>query len=81
MKTKKKSTKKVGKKALITKKMKFSEVMEKYPETAEIFMNAGMHCFGCGMANMETIEQGCLAHGLKPDKIIEKLNKKIQKKK
>lgn len=71
----KKSTKKV----LITKKMKFSEIMEKYPETAEVFMNAGMHCFGCGMANIETIEQGCLSHGLKPEKIIEKLNKKIKK--
>ena len=69
-----------NKKQIINKKMKFSKIMEKYPETAEIFMNEGMHCFGCGMANIETIEQGCLAHNLNTDKIVEKLNKKIGKK-
>jgi len=33
-------------KKLITKDMSITEVVERYPETAEIFMNAGMHCFG-----------------------------------
>ena len=72
-------TKKTSKK--ITKKMTFSEVLQKYPESAEIFMNEGLHCIGCPSAGMETIERGCKAHGLKPEKIIEKLNKKLKTKK
>ena len=63
----------------ITKKMTFTKVLEKYPETAEIFMNEGMYCLGCSASSYETIGQGCLAHGLDVNKIIEKLNKKIQK--
>lgn len=63
----------------ISKKMSFSELLGKYPETAEIFQEEGMHCFGCPMAMSETIEQGCLAHGINPDKLIEKINRKIKK--
>jgi len=46
----------------ITKDMKISEVIEKYPETIEIFFNHGLHCFGCSLADSETIEQGALGH-------------------
>ncbi len=62
----------------ITKKMTFSEVLEKYPETSEIFMDEGMHCIGCPMSASETIEQGCEAHELNAEKIIEKLNNKLK---
>lgn len=31
---------------MITKYMSITEVVDKYPETAEVFMNYGMHCFG-----------------------------------
>ena len=64
----------------ITKDKTFYEVMQKYPELAEDLMLLGMHCCGCPMAAMETIEQGCLAHGLNPDKVVKKLNEKIRKK-
>ncbi|MBI2630118.1 DUF1858 domain-containing protein [Candidatus Pacearchaeota archaeon] len=63
----------------ITAKTKFSEVMKKYPETFEVFLNEGMHCFGCGLASMETIEQGCIAHGINPRELVKKLNEKIKK--
>jgi hybrid cluster-associated redox disulfide protein len=63
----------------ITKKMTFADVLKKHPETAEIFMQEGLYCIGCPMAMMETIEQGCGAHGIDPDKLVEKLNKKLQK--
>jgi len=61
----------------ITKDMKFSEILEKYPDTAEILFEAGMHCVGCPMAVQETLEQGILAHGLDTNKILKKLNEKI----
>lgn len=65
----------------LSKKMNFSELLEKYPQAAEVLMNEGMPCLGCMMASFETLEQGCKAHGLDPDKIIEKINKKLKIKK
>lgn len=48
----------------IRKEMLIGEVVEKYPESAEIMMKSGMHCVGCHVAAMETIEQGAGAHGM-----------------
>jgi hybrid cluster-associated redox disulfide protein len=63
----------------ITKKTKISEIlMEKGEIAAEILMNSGMGCIGCPMSQQETLEQGCLAHGMDEkqiNKIVEKLNK------
>jgi len=64
----------------INKKMSFSEIMEKSPEAGEVLFNSGMHCVGCGMAAFETLEQGAMAHGLDPDKLVDEINKKINKK-
>ena len=62
----------------IEKTMTFAEIMEKKPEAAGVLMKAGMHCFGCAMAGGETLEEGCLAHGMTKkqiENIIKKLNK------
>ncbi len=63
----------------ITKKTKLNELLEKKPEAASILFEAGLSCIGCPMAMQETIEQGCLAHGMSKkdiDKLVEKLNRK-----
>jgi hybrid cluster-associated redox disulfide protein len=81
---KKKVVKKVSKKKekqKITKDMYFADVISYYPETMEVFLNKGMHCVGCVAARFESIEQGAMAHGVDPDKLVEELNKKIKKKK
>ena len=64
--------------AKITKEMTFGEVLKKYPETVKTFLQFGMHCFGCHLADEETIEQGALAHGVEVDKLIEDLNKTVE---
>ena len=46
----------------------------------EILMNKGIYCLGCPMAMQENLEQGCLAHGLDVNKILEELNKNIKNK-
>lgn len=61
----------------ITKNMTFSEVLNKYPKTAKVFMEEGMHCIGCIVASGETIEQGAEAHGIDVKKLLIKLNKVI----
>ena len=62
----------------ITKKTKIGELLDKDPEAGNLLMEAGMGCVGCPMAQMESIEEGCLAHGV-DEKDIEKLVEKINK--
>lgn len=62
----------------VTRNMTFYEILEKYPETADILFESGLHCIGCGAAMYETLEQGCMAHGMNK-KQIEELIKKINK--
>jgi len=48
------------------------------PELAGMLLSSGMGCMGCPMAQMETIEEGCRAHGMNDkeiDELIERLNK------
>ena len=62
----------------ITKKTRLSKILEDKPEAAEILIEAGMHCVGCPMAMQESLEDGCLAHGINKkeiDKLVEKLNR------
>jgi hybrid cluster-associated redox disulfide protein len=68
-------------KNLVTKDMNFSELIEKYPKSVEVLMSSGMHCIGCAVSAFETIEQGAIMHGINPDKLVEKINKKLSKKK
>jgi hybrid cluster-associated redox disulfide protein len=63
----------------ITKKTKMNELLEKNPKAAEILFEAGLSCVGCPMAMQETIEQGCLAHGISKkeiDELVKRLNGK-----
>ena len=62
-------------KTSITKDMTIGEVVSKNPETAFVFLEYGMHCIGCAVANSETIERGALAHGINVDNLVAHLNK------
>jgi len=62
----------------ITKKMSFAEIIQKHPEAVEILSDKGMHCIGCPMAQMESLEDGAKAHGLDADEIVRELNEKIK---
>ena len=63
---------------MITKENSITDTVEKYPETAEVFMKHGMHCLGCMAARFENIEQGAMAHGIDVDKLMEDLNKVVK---
>ena len=57
-----------------TKDMLIQQVIELDEGTAEILMNAGMHCLGCAMAHGESIEQACAVHGIEVDGLISEIN-------
>ena len=67
----------------ITPEMSFSELLEKYPQTAVIMMKHGLHCVGCHAAAFETIEQGCIMHGMSEEdikKMLKEMNEAVKKK-
>ena len=59
---------------MITKEMTIRQVLEKDINSAEIFLESGMHCVGCPSASGETIEQACMVHGLDADILVATLN-------
>ena len=63
----------------ITKDMTFGELIQKYPKAAPILGAYGLHCIGCHISTVETIEQGVRAHGMDDatlEKIMNELNEK-----
>lgn len=58
----------------IAKDMSILEVVQKYPDTVDVFVNAGMGCLGCAAAHFENIEQGAMAHGIDVDQLVKDLN-------
>ena len=60
--------------ATINKQMSIGEVLEIDRTTAPIMMEYGMHCMGCTFSMMESLEQGCAAHGTDADELVSKLN-------
>ena len=58
----------------IDKNTKIGEIVEKYPEKAEILLDVGMHCLGCPASQAETLEEACAVNGIDVEEVLEKLN-------
>jgi len=65
--------------AQVTKEMTIGEVLKKYPKTAFVFIDYGLHCVGCPMAQPETIEEAAKLHRIDLKKFLKDLNKTIKK--
>ena len=61
----------------ITPETSIMEAVQKYPQTAAIFMEFGMGCLGCAAAHFENIGQGAAAHGIDVDALVAALNKAV----
>ena len=66
--------------ATINKQMSIGEVLEIDRSTAPIMMEYGMHCMGCPFSMMESLEQGCAAHGTDADELVKRLNEYLAQK-
>ena len=51
------------------------EVIQKYPKTTFVFIDYGLHCIGCPMAEPETIEEAAKLHRVELKKFLKDLNK------
>ncbi|MEE0869509.1 MAG: DUF1858 domain-containing protein [Ruminococcus sp.] len=61
----------------ITKNSIIGDVLDKYPETAELFFSIGMHCLGCPASRGETIEEACMVHGADVNALVDSLNEAV----
>jgi hybrid cluster-associated redox disulfide protein len=60
---------------LVTGKITFAELTSRHRAAIPILFEYGLHCIGCHVSALETIEQGALAHGLSKEQLSEMLEK------
>ena len=58
------------------KNQTLGEILSADEENATILLGFGMHCLGCPMSQMETLEEACAVHGLDLDFVLDRLNGK-----
>jgi len=61
-----------------------SSILEKFPESYEIFVSYGLHCMGCPASAFENLKDGAANHGFSEkeiQKLIDDLNLAFEEKK
>ena len=58
----------------VDKSMIIGELIKLDENLIYILMREGMHCVGCPSAQMETLEEAALVHGMDPDVLVARLN-------
>ena len=53
--------------ASVTKQTTIGEVLALDINTAQFFIEIGMHCLGCPHSQGESIEEACMVHGTDAD--------------
>lgn len=64
----------------VTREAVIGDVLDYDIETAQFFMEIGMHCLGCPHSRGESIEDACSVHGTDPDQLVEKINNYLAEK-
>ena len=62
---------------VVNRKALIGEIVNQYPETAEVLLGIGMHCLGCPASQAESLEDACAVHGVDPESVIKAINDKI----
>lgn len=58
----------------ITKDMTFNQVLRMHKDVTKVLVKYNLGCIGCMGAEAESLEQGCRAHGLDVDELVQELN-------
>ena len=62
----------------ITKDTIIADILKIAPDSVPLFRSIGMNCLGCAMANGETLEQACTAHGVEVEDLLSKLAEYVE---
>lgn len=57
--------------------MTIAAILEAAPEAAEVLLDEGMPCIGCSLACLGTLEEGARARDLDPDRIVERIRRRV----
>jgi len=63
----------------ITKDMSIIEIVQKYPQSIEVFAKYGLGCVGCAAARFENLEAGARVHSIDPEALVNEINAAINK--
>ena len=66
--------------AQVSKDMLIGELIRLDPNVAPILMRAGMHCLGCPSAQMESLADAAMVHGLDVDVLVAQINDFLENK-
>lgn len=58
----------------VSKDMLIGDMIHMDELIPHMLMKAGMHCLGCPSAQMETLEEACMVHGIDCDDLVSKMN-------
>lgn len=61
----------------VTKDMNIKYILSLHPQSSVILMSIGMGCITCFAAEMESLAEACIVHGLDPDDVTEYLNAEL----
>ncbi len=64
-------------KTIISGEELIGDILSRFPDSAQIMEDFGLHCTGCSVNAYEPLRMGALSHGLKEevvDKLIQELN-------
>lgn len=64
----------------VNKQMQIGEILSINPNVKDVLLGFGLHCLGCPMSQMETLEEACMVHGVDCDLVVEKINEFLGKK-
>ncbi len=64
----------------ITKDMLIGDILDMNVETAQFFLEMGMHCLGCPASRGESVEAACRVHGTDCDALVNKINAFLENK-
>lgn len=65
----------------IARDSNLGEVVFRYPQTAELLLDWGLHCVGCGGMSFDTVEAGAKIHGFTDkeiDDLLTRLNEVVE---
>ncbi len=57
------------KKQFVTRESLIGATVDKYPFLAELMLGYGLHCVGCSVSPVETIEDGVMSHGASEEEV------------
>ena len=59
---------------MITKEMIIGDIIRQYPATVEVFIQHGLECYECQIADLETLEHGAGFHKIDINILLQQLN-------